>query len=146
MNPTKEGCVILGGGGHAAVLIEGVRAAGGMELVGILDPDSALWGGELLGVPILGGDELLPSLAAAGAGHFVIGLGATGNNAIRRRLFELGLAQGLRPWCVRHPSALLSPSAQLGPGCQLLPGAIINTRAALGSNVLINTEIGRAHV
>lgn len=139
MNAPVERCLILGGGGHAAVLIEGLRAAGGVEPVGILDPDASLWGSELLGVPILGGDALLDALSAAQVDHFLVGLGATGNNARRRRLFELGLAKGLRPWGLVHPSVLLSPSARLGEGCQLLPGAIVNTRAQLGCNVLVNT-------
>lgn len=139
MSKAGEGCVILGGGGHAAVLIECLRAAGGVQLIGILDPERALWGGELLGVPILGGDELLGSLREQGAESFVVGLGATGNNALRRRIFELGLARGLRPCSVIHPSVLRSASALLGEGCQLLPGAIVNTRAQLGRNVLINS-------
>lgn len=139
MSVVDERCVILGGGGHAAVLIECLRASGGVQIAGILDSEPTLWGGELLGVPILGGDDQLPALTAAGIGSFVLGLGATGSNALRRQIYELGLAHGLRPWSVRHPSVLLSPSAQLGPGCQLLPGAIIHTRAQLGCNVLINT-------
>lgn len=139
MNEVRERCVILGGGGHAAVLVEGLRAAGQVELVGVLDPERALWGSELLGVPILGGDELLAALAAEGIERFIVGLGATGSNARRRRIFELGLARGLRPCSLVHPSVLLSPSARLGEGCQLLPGAIVNTRALLGRNVLVNT-------
>ena len=59
-------CVILGGGGHARVLIDAFLASGGHGPVGILDQDPALWGKELLGVPVLGGDELLPQLVQQG--------------------------------------------------------------------------------
>ena len=131
--------LILGGGGHAKVVIDSMRAAGALEEAAILDPDPVLWGHEVLGVPVLGGDELLPQLVKEGAAGFIVGLGAVGNNRPRQRLFELGLAMGLNPLTVRHPSAICSPSAQIGGGSVVLPSAVINPDATLGVNVIVNT-------
>ena len=53
----SERCVVLGGGGHAAVVIDALRAAGAVEPVAILDPDESVWSMRVLGVPVIGGDD-----------------------------------------------------------------------------------------
>jgi len=137
--PDPPRCVILGGGGHARVLIDCIRESGLAEIEGALDADSSLRGQKISDVPILGGDELLGGLAAGGVTHFVVGLGGVGDNGPRRRLFELGCSCRLIPLTVRHPSAIVSRWASIGPGCQLLPGTIVNAGAALGKNVIVNS-------
>ncbi len=132
-------CVVLGGGGHACVLIECLERRPATTIAGVLDPDLRLWGGMVLGVPVLGGDDRLAGLAAAGVTHFVVGLGGTGNNRPRQRLYESALATGLTPLTVRHSSSFVSPRATVGAGCQLLPGCILHTQAALGVNVIVNS-------
>ncbi|NQW22645.1 MAG: acetyltransferase [SAR202 cluster bacterium] len=135
----QTGCIILGGGGHASVIIDALRAGGTTECYGILDRNCSLWGKEVLGVPVLGGDELLPQLMRRGATQFVVGLGGVGDNRPRRRLFQLGLQHGLKPLTVCHPAAILSPFATLGDGSVVLPAAVVNAGAVLGANVIVNT-------
>ena len=131
--------VILGGGGHARVLLDCLLLTGEAEVIGLLDADPARVGSVVYGFPVLGDDDLLSEMVQRGATHFVVGLGGVSDNEPRRRLFEAGLAAGLLPLSVRHPSAVVSPRAQLGEGCQLLPGCIVNAGAALGRNVLVNS-------
>lgn len=140
-NGNPQFCVVLGGGGNAAVLIEAVRAGGQSIVRAVLDQDSSLWGRSLLGTPILGGDDQLPELIRQGADCFLVGLGTVGSGTARRRLFELGISSGLEAFSVVHPSAVVSPSATLGRGCQLLPKCVVHTRARLGDNVLVNTGV-----
>jgi UDP-perosamine 4-acetyltransferase len=132
-------CVILGGGGHARVVIDCIRESGLAKIEGALDANSSLRGKKILDVPVLGGDEMLGELAAVGTTHFAVGLGGVGDNGPRRRLFELGCSLGLIPLTVRHPSAVISRWAGIGPGCQLMPGSIVNAGAALGKNVIVNS-------
>ena len=136
--PRKSHCIVLGGGGHTAVLIEAMRAAGFDIARAILDPDPSLRGQDVLGVPVIGGEELLPKMRDQGADCFLVGLGTAGTGERRRRVFDYGLSCRLEPLSVVHPAAVISPSAQLGPGCQVLAGAVVHTRAILGSNVLVN--------
>ena len=135
----KRRCVIIGGGGHGAVLIEAAQACGDIDPVCVLDSDAKMWGGQLLGVPIKGGDELLPTLLADGITTFLIGVGGTGDNVPRCRLYERALASGLRACLLRHPAAIISPSAVLGPGTVVLAGAIVGTRVVTGANVIVNS-------
>ena len=132
-------CVVLGGGGHAAVLIEAIRASYGDVARAVLDPDAAQWGKDVLGVPVVGSDELLPELAQRGADCFVVGIGTVRAGHPRQRVFDYGLSCGLEVLTVAHPSAIIAPSAKLGRGCQLLPRSIVHTRAQLGENVIVNT-------
>lgn len=127
---------LLGAGGHAAVVIEAMRAAG-LTPAFILDRDPDLWGGEVLGVPVLGGDD---RLAASEASHFVVTLGAVGPGAERERLFEYAIAAGLAPLTVVHADASISSSARLGAGTVVLAGAVVCARAEIGRNVIVNTR------
>ncbi len=131
-------CVVIGAGGHARVLVDCLQLAGA-RVHGILDADRSLWGTRLFDLLILGDDQLLEDLAAQGVKYFVIGVGGTGNNRPRERLFALALARGLAPLTVRHPAAVCSARSVVGAGSQLLPGSIVNAGAELGVNVIINS-------
>jgi sugar O-acyltransferase (sialic acid O-acetyltransferase NeuD family) len=137
--PERKICVILGGGGHAKVLIETFEAGGLGIPHAVLDSDRKRWGKKLLGVPILGDDGLLPELIKQGANCFMVGLGSTRDNGPRKRLFGLGLAHSLKALTLMHPTAICSPWASLGRGSQILPGCIINAGATLGANVIVNS-------
>lgn len=132
----KPSCAVFGGGGHARVLIDALLASGAGRPAAVLDPDRSLHGGNLLGVPVIGGDDArLPS----GITHFVVGLGSTANGAPRRRLYALALSRGLKPLTVVHPGAVVSRFARLGPGCAVFAGAVVNAGAVLGANAIVNT-------
>jgi sugar O-acyltransferase (sialic acid O-acetyltransferase NeuD family) len=132
-------CVILGGGGHAQVLVDSMQLSGAAIPHAILDGDRSRRGQTILGVPILGGDDLLPELVSRGVNCFTVGLGGIGDNRPRQRLFELGLSYGLEPLTVIHPTAICSQWVEIGSGSQVFPGSIINAGAKLGRNVIVNS-------
>lgn len=135
----KGACVIIGGGGHAKVLLQSLQSAQCTESCVILDKDKTMWGREVLGVSVLGDDSLLPELLKQGARFFAVGVGGTGDNGPRWRLFESAVAYGLEPMTIIHPSSIHSAWANIGKGCQLLPGSVVNPGAELGMNVIINS-------
>lgn len=128
-------CIILGGGGHARVVIDCARLAGDFQIVGILDADPARHGAMVDGISILGGDEILSRLREEGCGSFLLGLGM----GARERLYHVAIAAGLRPRSLIHPRAVVSAAATLGEGVQIFAGALVNAGATLGDNVLVNT-------
>jgi sugar O-acyltransferase (sialic acid O-acetyltransferase NeuD family) len=132
-------CVLIGGGGHARVIIDALQAAGQRLTLGILDPARDRVGTTMLGITILGDDTLLPDLARAGTTHFIVAVGSVGDATQRRELFERACTMGLKPLDVRHPSAIVSRWATIGPGTQILPIAVVNAGARIGANVIINT-------
>ena len=139
MSTPRDYCVFLGGGAHAAILIECLRSAGRDIVRAILDTNQSMWGKDVLGVPIRGGDDLLPELINEGADSFAVGVGTQGGMRLRRPLFEMGTSAKLEALTVVHPTAFVSPTAQLGPGVFLMPQTVVHTRARLGANVVIHS-------
>jgi UDP-perosamine 4-acetyltransferase len=128
-------CVILGGGGHARVVIDCLRLSGFCDPVAIVDANTALWGGRVDDVAVRGGDEQLPHLLAEGVRFFAVGLG----QGPRAKLFQMGLAAGLKPATAIHPRAIVSTRASVGAGTQVFAAAVINPGATVGDNVVVNT-------
>ena len=104
--PTKV--VGLGAGGHARVLLDTLRRLGTYEVVGLLDVSQALWHTHVAGVPVLGGDDLLPDLCDQGVHHVFIGIGSVGMIESRMRLYEMALGLKCRMVRAIHPSATVS--------------------------------------
>ena len=129
----------IGAGGHARVVIEILQSVGCYKVVGLLDAKWDLWHTEVLGVPVLGDDELLPELLSQGVELVFIGLGGIGDTRPRRRLYERALAVGFRVVQAIHPRAVVSPSALMGDGVTVMAGAVINAQAQVGVNVIVNT-------
>jgi UDP-perosamine 4-acetyltransferase len=129
----------LGAGSHAKVVIEILRYHSPYKLVGLLDSKPELEGKSVLGVPVLGNDDLLPTLKHQGVCHFFVGLGSARDTRPRQALFELALKYGMEPIDAIHSKAVVSPSAKLGKGIVIVAGAVINACAQLGVNVIVNT-------
>jgi UDP-perosamine 4-acetyltransferase len=129
----------IGAGGHAAVIIEILRSAACYEIVGLLDVRSELWQKEVDGVPVLGGDELLPSLYDDGVRTAFIGIGGARDNGVRRAAYARAAARGFELLTAVHPRAIVSSGARLGAGASVMAGACVNPGAALGENVIVNT-------
>lgn len=120
--------ILIGGGGHAKVVIDCIRSAGG-HVMGILDDGIAV-GTDILAVPVLG---KVSDYSKYPEHAYVI---AIGNNTIRRCI-----AETLRVnWCtVIHPSAVISPYSKLGKGTVVMPKAVVNAGAEIGEHCIINT-------
>jgi sugar O-acyltransferase (sialic acid O-acetyltransferase NeuD family) len=129
----------LGAGGHARVMLEILAGNSELEIVGLLTATAEERGTIVLGVPVLGDDQLLPGLIAKGVAAAFIGVGSTGQSARRRELYDRAIGLGLRVVAAVHPSAILSPSADLGASPTIMAGVIVNAGARLGVNVILNT-------
>ena len=128
-----------GAGGHARSLLELFDALGDRLVVGLVDPDAALHGTAVLGRPVLGGDEELERVFAAGVRAAFVGVGTVDGAGPRRRIFERLVELGFELPVLCHPSAIRARSAMLGAGTVVLAGAIVNAQAVIGRNVIVNT-------
>jgi UDP-perosamine 4-acetyltransferase len=129
----------LGAGGHAKVVIEILRLLDDCVVVGLLDPMRELWGVQVLGIPVLGGDDLIIELYNQGVRHAFIGLGTIGDTLPRRALYEKARQHGLQVVEAIHPQAIIAPTVEIGHGPTVMAGAVISTAARLGDNVIVNT-------
>src|SRR2546425_1916329 len=85
----KERVVLVGGGGHAKVIIDLLEQTDEVDIAGCTTQDDGQR--EVLGYPILGPDELLPEIFRSGVRH---AFAAIGDNRARlkhmHRLKEIG--------------------------------------------------------
>lgn len=134
--------ILIGGGGHARVLVDTLRCSAPRLSVAVLDSEPSRVGQMVLDTRIIGDDAILPALKERGTKYFAVAMGgARGavDNRPRALLFERIVELGLEPLTIVHPSAVVSKWAEIGAGCQLLPGSIVNAGARLGRNVIVNS-------
>jgi UDP-perosamine 4-acetyltransferase len=129
----------IGAGGHAKVVIEILRAGGRYEPTALVDANPALWGTEVLGVPVVGGDDALGGLLDNGANHAFIGMGFLGETSVRQGAVQKVEQLGFELVQAIHPSAVLSPSAHLGAGITIMAHGIVNAEARIGSYAIVNS-------
>lgn len=123
--------VLLGNGGHAKVVLAGLRALA-YSVAGWAGPGSAeCW----RGLPALGPDD---GAWSREPGRYVaaVGIGDNGTRArIQSRLEALGFA--LPPVC--HPDASIAAECIVAAGAQIMAGAVVQPDADVGRGVIVNT-------
>ena len=132
--------VIIGGGDHARVVLELLRA-GQVKLRGFIEPDeqAAGKGDSLEGLPLLGG---LPALHGEAGLGFVV---AIGSNWVRAALFAQAVNLGLIPVAAVHRSSIRLGGAVIEPGAQVCAGAVVGVRAIVRENAIVNTAASVDH-
>lgn len=135
--------LVLGAGGHAKVLIDALLLLGG-EIEGVLDPDAARHGAAILGVRVLGGEDLLERRASA-AVRLVNALGSVHRPQLRQQVHERFIARGFGFAGVVHPAACVSRHAEVAGSAQIMAGAVVQAGARIGEDVIINTRASVDH-
>ena len=126
--------IILGAGGHGAVVAEAAILSQEWESVGFLE-DNPSKGTEVVGCPVLGNMSLLTKFLD-GDYEIFVGLG---DNQQRSEVVSSIEEQGGVLANIVHPSSVVSPSVSIGAGSVVLAGAVINARASLDRGCIVNT-------
>jgi sugar O-acyltransferase (sialic acid O-acetyltransferase NeuD family) len=129
--------VIVGSGGHAAVVADALLAAD-VRVLGFVDTDPGRGGAIVCGVAVLG-DESALDRQPQGATRLANGIGGVRCEGLRRAVQERLEARGWEFVAVRHPTAIVSPFAHIAAGTQLLAGAIVQANARIGKGAIVNT-------
>lgn len=123
---------LIGGGGHAKVVLATFQACG-WDVAGIFDANPEIWGTRLFDVEIAGEVPESPWWHSCGTYGFL----SIGANISRARL-----ATTLNParWAtVVHPSATVHSSVCLGPGSLVCAHAVVQPDASIGAHSIVNT-------
>jgi UDP-perosamine 4-acetyltransferase len=134
----KNKIIVLGGGGHARVLIDLIKTSGKYEIMGILDKKLKM-GSSQMGIAVLGKDNLLPELYEKGCKNACIGVGSIKENGKREDLFLKVKKAGYSVPYLIHPCAFVSKETAIFEGVQIMAGAIVQAGCQIGENTLINT-------
>jgi acetyltransferase EpsM len=144
LTPDAGSILLYGGGGHGKTLIDLVRAAGKYRVLAILDDGLAV-GTVVMGVPVLGGEEMLPEVYRHGLRLAINGVGGINHYEVRLRVFELLKEAGFGFPTLVHPTAWIEPSAGLYDGAQVLANSYISSEARVGFGTVINAGVVVSH-
>lgn len=136
--------LIYGGGGHAKAVMEMALTMGQFEMAGIVD-DKLMPGTFVLGIPVLGGGELLAELREHGLAQAANGVGGILDINVRVKLFERMESAGLSFPALVHPRAMVEASAEIGAGVQVFANAYIGSSTILHPKCMINTNAVVSH-
>ena len=129
-----EPVLVIGGGGHAKVVLEIFAESGLFEVIGCVTQESSE--SRVLDVPVLGDDSCIPRLYSSGVRKAFV---AVGNNRSRRRLANLARTAGFELVNAISPHAIISKRAELCPGTVIMPGVVINSCSRFGEGCIVNT-------
>jgi sugar O-acyltransferase (sialic acid O-acetyltransferase NeuD family) len=125
--------LIVGAGGHGAVVAEAAVAAGKWSEIAFLDDDGSK--AQVLEFPILGTSGEMSSFLDGDTEVFV----AIGDNRRRLELLRSIAKENAKLATVIHPTATISPSAAISAGTVACAGVIVNARATVGLGCILNT-------
>lgn len=134
--------VILGAGGFGREVLSFLQLDDSVDVAGFIDPDPAITGQVLNGIPVLGGENKLTELYRENVSHAFV---AVGDNEKRENLFDMICEVGLEPLNIIHPSAVIAPDVMIGKGVIIYPNVTVNTNVKIGNSVVINSNASIGH-
>ena len=139
----KLPAIMIGGGGHAKVLIEALRLRN-IPVLGILDLKAIDQTSSLTEIPYLGADEAVLKYKSNEV-YVVNGIGSVGLPEKHREIFERFKKWGYQFLSVIHPAAHIAADVELGEGVQIMAGAVIQPGSVIRHNAIINTNTSVDH-
>lgn len=136
-------CIVIGGGGHARVLIAGLKRLN-RPILGLTVAEKSFAGTQVGGSLVLGTDDILERYDPKTV-CLINGIGSTRDMTLRHAIFERFIGQGFSFASVIHPSAFCENDVELGEGIQVMAGAVIQTGCRIGANTIINTSASVDH-
>ncbi len=129
--------IVLGGGGHAKVLIDILRRLD-CRILGIVDPNQTV-GNVVHGLKVLGGDNAVFDYPATEV-ELVNGIGSLPKDkGLRASLFKAFCAKSYRFKILVDPTAIVAADVELSDGVQVMAGVIIQTGTEIAENTIINS-------
>ena len=130
--------VVIGGGGHAKVVISILRKLNRLRILGYTDLEDQ---GAVLGVPYLGSDRAL-AVKAVGPKKLnaVLAVGQVGLGKPRHELWARLHSLALSFPLIVSPDAIVNEEVSGGEGAVVMDGAVINSGATIGRGGIVNTN------
>lgn len=131
--------VLLGAGGHARVIIDTIKKNKDIDVIGFTEKSS--YKKKRFGsYPVLGDDSILEELFKKNKANYAfISLGSTGDNKLRRNLYEYAVSIGYKMINVIHNKAVMAGMVSIEKGNALMATSVVNPGTEIGVNNIINT-------
>lgn len=138
-----EDIVVVGGGGHAKVVISILRKLPHYRILGYTDLKN---NGVILRVPYLGSDQEVVFLAAGPRVlNAALAVGQVGLGQARSALWSRLHSETLQFPSIISPNAIVNEDTVIGECVTVMDGAVINTGATIGCGSIVNTNATIEH-
>nr|WP_205516929.1 acetyltransferase [Paenibacillus sp. SYP-B3998] len=134
---TNKPVILIGNGGHAAVLTD-ILLQQHRSIIGFTAPEDQE---NRFGLPYLGNDDAINSFNNAHI-ELVLCLGTIG---ARAKIFQQFKEKDYTFSSVIHQSSVTSPYSTLGEGIQVMANTVIETFVIVADNTIINTSASINH-
>jgi sugar O-acyltransferase (sialic acid O-acetyltransferase NeuD family) len=135
--------LVLGAGGHARVIVDTLKLINA-QILGITEANPQMIGTTILGVEIIGGDEVVDGYSPSEI-SLVNGIGSIKRPELRMAVFKRFSNKGYTFRSVIHPSAIIAENVKIGSGVQIMAGCVLQTGVIIGDDVIINTKTSVDH-
>ena len=138
--------LIMGAGGTALNVIDLLLHEQNIfQPVGVIDPIAQ---GDILGVPVLGNDQILPIIKKElGVKHIfpAVGFGDNVNNTLRKKLYNKAKKHNYKIPNIISKNAFVRHGVEMGEGNLVQAGSILDTKSILGNNINIGLNVAIGH-
>ncbi|MCA9401180.1 MAG: acetyltransferase [Candidatus Omnitrophica bacterium] len=136
--------IILGGGGHAKVVLDALNYSEDVSVRGIID-NNLPKGEKLYGIPVIGSDEELEKFYDEGIEWIFIGIGFITDSQEQQRRVEMLESIGFQFPMIMHPTAVVAEDVDIDEGTFVAPSVTINPGTRIGAHCIINTGVTIDH-
>ena len=134
----NKSVIILGGGGHASVLIEILRLIDS-DIIGLADPLLEK-GSKVKDISVIGSDDAVlhyPNSEVV----LVNAVGPLPKKTNREALSTKFINLGYQFLTLIHPRAYVAPSAKIEDGAQIMAGALVQSQSRIGRLSVVNSGV-----
>lgn len=130
--------VLIGGGGHASVLLDILRS-NKRNVIAVVSPHDVSERSIFAGMRVLHSDDDIFMYSSEEI-ELVNGIGLFPRSSLRKNVSEFYISHGYRFTSVIAADAMISIYAILEEGVQILSGVIVNAGTTIGRHSIINTR------
>jgi sugar O-acyltransferase (sialic acid O-acetyltransferase NeuD family) len=132
-----EKIIIIGGGGHAKVLISVIKKSLLFEVIGYVD---IIDQGKILMAEYLGDDRSLKNLSSSGIVNAALGIGQVNVTPKRFEIINKLKEYGFIYPVIISKNAIVNEAVFIEEGTQIFDGVVINSGSKIGKFSIINTK------
>ena len=132
--------IIIGGGGHAKVVISIIKKLKAYNIIGYTDLTDR---GYLLGIPYIGTDNEVLNYSKQTL--LALGIGQINNLEFRRKIVSHFIDKDYTFATLISSNSIINEDVNVGVGTVVMDGVIINSCSLIGDYSIINTKVSVDH-
>lgn len=138
-NQELKPLIIIGGGGHASVLVDILRAQR-RKILAIVSPEDISFRKVFSGIPHLKNDDDVLDYSPEII-KLINGVGMLPKSELKIKLNEHYISLGYKFETIISNDACVSPFSEIKQGAQIFAGAIIHAGSVIGEHSIINSGV-----